>query len=118
MAGEEVEASEQAKAILRGKAMVETWASIVDVALQEYLNAGLANDRIRAAIAAVKLAQIGLMLENYFKPTAEDLLESETELNAARRAVALTAAMVKDRVNASLGFSSEQASVEVDPSLN
>lgn len=115
MANEEVSkrASEQAEGILKAKKMLETWASILDAALQEWFAAGVVNDRIRTAVASVKVAQVGTMLMAQFKDLGENLLESETELNAARRAVSLTHKMVSERINEALGFSSEPDSVEL-----
>lgn len=107
--------------VAKAKRMVEVWASTTDALLQEWLEKGEANDRLGAAIASVRLAQLSLMMMNYFKEVGENFLQGETEVKAAQQAVRLMDTTVR-RAMAAVGVGSSgdtgPVPVEVDPSLN
>lgn len=105
-----------------GKAtdMVQVWASTADALLQDWLEKGKANDRLGTALASVRIAQLGLMLTNYFKEVGEEFLRGDTEVKAAQQAVAQLDTTVRRAMNA-VGIGSRAAQVaaaETDPSMN
>lgn len=113
---EELSAEESAKLIEKSRELVEMWASMTDAFLQEWLAKAAAADRLGSVIASIKLAQLGRMIELYFKDMGKEFIQSPTELKAARQAVEQVHAQVAARVAAFHG--GEPVSPEKNPSLN
>ena len=118
MANEEVESSTTKTA----RRMVEVWASTVDALLQQWLEQGKASDRLGMALTSAKLAQVGHMIEKYFKEVSETFCEGPTECKAANQAIEQVDAMVRRAMEAAgvgKSASTELASVpKGDPTLN
>lgn len=87
----------------KAKRLCETWASIVDAQLQDFLTKGSVNDKLGAALAAFRLSQAAKMLSDYFKEIGGDIISSETELRACREAVEQMYELVRKRVDLALG---------------
>ena len=98
--------------------MVEVWASTVDALLQKWLEKGKANDRLGLALTSYQLAQVALMMMRYFQEVGEQFIDGQTEAKAAAQAVDQADTMIRRAMKAAGIGSSEQASVETDPSLN
>lgn len=99
--------------------LIEVFASTADALLQDWLDKGKANDRLGMALTSVKVAQLGLMLTNYFKAVGEDLLDGNTEVKAAQQAVVQLDTMVR-RALAAAGVAGygDVTPAESDTSLN
>lgn len=113
------EAMTKAESVLIATRLVEVFASTADALLQQWLEQGQANDRLGMALTSVKIAQLGLLLTNYFKAVGEDFIDGQTELKAARQAVKQLDDMVRRSLTQAgvKGFATD-TTAEGDSSLN
>ena len=115
MATEEVEKQKYAKT---ASSMIEVWASTIDALFQQWLEQGNNEDRLGMTLTSFRLAQVSMMMMEYFRRVGQDFVEGDTEVKACRQAVEHTDTMVRRAMAAAGVGSPESVSVETDQSFN
>lgn len=101
----------------KAQKLVETWASIVDAGLQDFMAKGKVNDRQGAALAALRLYQAAKMLSGYFQEVGCDMLNTEAEVATAKEAVEQMYETVRKRIDVALGSPTFAPAAEVGGSI-
>lgn len=70
----------------RARRAISLWASMYDALFQDFLEMGLANDKLGTIIASARLAQLSSYCMTEFHSMAEGWCDSPTEAKAASEA--------------------------------